>query len=115
MSDFIPLSEAAKAFNLTVGGLRAERDAGRLIVYRVRGKDYTTREAMREMFQACRLNPKTPGSGYGCAQADQVSGLSSITDVNTALAAARATIAELKDSCFDTSAKNSNRLGQSSR
>lgn len=51
--------------SMTVSGLRRERDAGRLEVERIAGKDYVTLHAIEEMRRLCRVRRKAPDSGSG--------------------------------------------------
>ena len=53
----ITLAEACKLYpraRLTVSTLRAERDKGRLSIFRIGRRDYTTPRAMRDMVARCR-------------------------------------------------------------
>src|SRR3954464_12435231 len=47
---------------MTVHGLRKERDAGRLAVMRIAGKEYTTLADIERMMELCRATPKAPAS-----------------------------------------------------
>jgi hypothetical protein len=83
--------------SMTVSGLRRERDAGRLEVERIAGKDYVTLHAIEEMRRLCRVRRKAPASGYApSAGTKQVSssqtplGSSSMEDDTTAQDALRA-------------------------
>jgi hypothetical protein len=44
-------------------GLRKEAERGRLAIFRIANKDYTTLRAIDEMTEACRVSPKVPVSG----------------------------------------------------
>jgi hypothetical protein len=48
------LKEAAAMYGLTVATLRAEAARGRLEIFRIGRRDYTTIQAMREMVRKCR-------------------------------------------------------------
>jgi hypothetical protein len=94
MTEFMPLADAAEMFGLTAATLRKNRDAGRLKVYRLGGKDFTTLDDMHEMIRLCRVPPKVPACSSGPQDPiDPPRMSSSIGAVSTALAAAR-TIAE---------------------
>src|SRR6516164_2573505 len=57
---------AAIAFpdgSMTASGLRRESAKGRLAVERIAGKDFTTLQAIREMRERCRVNPKALDCG----------------------------------------------------
>jgi hypothetical protein len=60
------LHEAAtRAFpdgSMTISGLRKERDRGRLAVFMIAGKEYTTLAAIDEMIERCRVPRKAPAS-----------------------------------------------------
>lgn len=96
------LAEAARlAFpdgSMTESGLRRERDRGRLTVWRVANKEYTTLSAIRGMLDQCRVTPSPPA----CASKeppkdDPLSGTSSMEESASPLDAARATLAALKE------------------
>jgi hypothetical protein len=55
--DPLPLADACALYpqsRLTVSTLRAEAARGRLKVFRIGRRDYTTRRDMKEMFARCR-------------------------------------------------------------
>ena len=57
------LQEACAVFpraKLTVSALRAEAERGRLTIFRLGRRDYTTVAAMREMVRKCQENAKVP-------------------------------------------------------
>ena len=57
------LREAADMFGLAVGGLRREAARGRLAIFRVSGKDFTTAAEMQRMFEQCRFpNARWPNT-----------------------------------------------------
>lgn len=75
------LAEAAAiAFpdgSMTASGLRRERDRGRLAVFQIAGKDYTTLAAIRDMIQLCRVQPSRSAScSTGQKEAPAPSGIS---------------------------------------
>ena len=55
--------------SMTVSGLRRERDAGRLVVERTAGKEYTTLKAIADMRELCRV-PARPQAGRACPPLD---------------------------------------------
>jgi len=59
---YIRLSDAAAAYGLSLHTLRAQRDCGRLAVWRVGREDWTTEAALKDMFEKCRVAAKEPGS-----------------------------------------------------
>ena len=48
--------------SMTVSGLRKERDAGRLVVERTAGKEYTTLANIERIRELCRVTPKDRAS-----------------------------------------------------
>src|SRR5262249_36553501 len=57
---------AALAFpdgSMTAGGLRRERDRGRLVIERIAGKDYTTLAHINRMRELCRVSQAHRDSG----------------------------------------------------
>jgi hypothetical protein len=60
--DTITLADAAQHFGYTVETLRAEHRRGRLALYRIGKRLYTTPADIREMVQACRVEQKVPAS-----------------------------------------------------
>jgi hypothetical protein len=76
----IPLTEAATLFpraKLTVSTLRAEAARGRLQVFRLGRRDYTTPKAMQEMLRRCReedprhICPSTEPAGNGSSEMER--------------------------------------------
>jgi hypothetical protein len=91
MSDEHPitLASAAKEFGFTVPTLRAEAERGRLTVYKIGRRLYTTRHDIFEMVEACRVRRKA--QGYTSIR-DGKSGLSETERASSARAALRATL-----------------------
>jgi hypothetical protein len=56
------LKEAARDSGFTVSTLRAEADRGRLTIYQIGTRHYTTRADIRGMVQKCRVEPKVRDS-----------------------------------------------------
>lgn len=59
---------AALAFpdgTMKVAGLRREAARGRLAIFRIAGKDYTTLAAIDDMIEKCLVQPKEPVAGSG--------------------------------------------------
>jgi hypothetical protein len=80
--DPIPLAEAYKLFpqaRLTVSTLRAEAARGRLDIFRVGKRDYTTPAAMRAMVRRCRDEQKARdftsirNAGNSSSETDRIS------------------------------------------
>ena len=60
--DTITLKDAAAHFGFTVWTLRAEADRGRLTIYKIGKRYYTTPGDIRQMVEACRVEQKAPAS-----------------------------------------------------
>ena len=88
---------------ITAKGLRKEAMRGKLQVWRMAGKDYTTLNAIKDMQTKCLLE-KTPGCG---SSQKETSGISNMDQSALALAAARETAKALRESCSNTSQKAS--------
>jgi DNA-binding transcriptional MerR regulator len=58
----LTLKDAAERYGFTVATLRAEHQRGRLALYRVGKRLYTTPADIREMVHLCREEPKAPVS-----------------------------------------------------
>ena len=80
--DPIPLAEACKVFpqaRLTVSTLRAEAARGRLIIFPIGKRHYTTLRSMREMVRRCRDEPRGLAStlirseSSGLSETDRIS------------------------------------------
>ena len=99
-NDTITLKDAAQHFGFKVSTLRAEHERGRLTIYRIGKKDYTTPADIREMVQKCRVVQK--GQGFTLTR-DESNGSSETDRVLSALAAARETVAALKKPSRNTS------------
>ncbi len=98
-SDPIKLKDAAEEFGLTVCTLRAEASRGRLAIYRIGKRDYTTRNDIRDMVEQCRVDQK----GHGFTLIRPASNGSSETDrASSALAAARETAMRLRNTSRNT-------------
>lgn len=84
--------------------LRRQASEGKLALWRIAGKDYTTPTAIREMVQLCRAKQKELGSGYVQPQTSaKPHGLSSTEESRFALDALRQTAKRLKESSRTTS------------
>jgi hypothetical protein len=128
--DLLPLDVAAKlAFphiRMTASTLRTEHRKGRLAIYRVAGKDFTTLADIARMKTLCRIQEKAPGSGS--SQQDETAapgsssnaacGASETDAPKNALASARARVTALRQSQAPKSKKPSpttSRLSEKSR
>jgi hypothetical protein len=114
------LGVAAAHFGLTAGALRAEARRGRLEIWRVAGKDWTSLAEVERMFRQCRVNPEAPGFGFGPAASasamgpsSKASGSSETEAVTSALDAARALAQKLKNSSPPISRPSTSPPGES--
>jgi hypothetical protein len=97
----LTLKEAAAEYGFTVSTLRAEHGRGRLKIYRIGKKDYTTPADIKDMVQQCRVDPR--GRGFTLIRSGG-SGSSETDRVSSALAAAKETAQALKRHSRNTSA-----------
>ena len=89
----LTLRQAAEEYGYTVSTLRAEAGRGRLTLYRIGRKDYTTPADIKEMVRLCRVEKK--GHGFTLIR-DENNGLSATERASSALAAANQTVEALK-------------------
>lgn len=107
--DPITLKDAASHFGFSVWTLRAEAGRGRLTIYRIGKRDYTTPNDIREMVTKCRVEQKghgftlTRGAGSGSSATDRAL---------SARAAANETVLRLRSSSRNTSATSTSRNRQ---
>jgi hypothetical protein len=99
--DTITLKQAAEIYSFKVSTLRAEHGKGRLTLYRIGNKDYTTPADIKEMVRQCRVDPK--GHGFTLIR-DESSGSSATERALSAQAAAMETALKLRNSSRNTSA-----------
>lgn len=96
---------------ITVAGLRRERDAGRLTVVRIAGKEFVTLAAIDAMIEACtcRAAPKVRPSTSAKGRAHKRSGASGTAPASSAQDALNATLNKLSESLAATSQKSTTR------
>jgi hypothetical protein len=81
MSDDRPLTlaEAAELYRLKVSTLRAENARGRLDIFRMGKRDYTTLDDLKEMVRKCReedprrASTSTPNDDSGLSETERAS------------------------------------------
>lgn len=78
---------------ITPSTLRAARDKGTLQVYRIGKRDFTTRAAVRQMVELCRVQAKAPAY---ISTRSASNGLSATARATSAQAALRMSVAKLK-------------------
>lgn len=108
-NDAITLKDAAQHFGFTVSTLRAEARRGRLEIYMIGKRYYTTPADIREMVHQCRVVQKAQGFTL---TREETSSSSETERVSSALAAAQETVLRLRNSSRSTSARSTS---QSSR
>ena len=107
--DTITLADAAQHFGYTVWTLRAEADRGRLTIYKIGKRYYTTPADIREMVNKCRVDQR--GQGFTLIRGGS-NGSSETERASSALAAARETVAALKRPLPNTSVISTGRNRQ---
>lgn len=90
----------------TVSTLRAEASRGRLDIFRIGRRDYTTPAAIRAMVQKCQDAARLRAS---ISTQDESSGSSETDRASSAQAALNLTVVALKRGLPHTSARNTNR------
>lgn len=91
--DPITLKDAAQHFGFTVSTLRAEANRGRLTIYKIGKKFYTTPADIREMIHQCRVEQK--GRDFTLIK-NEANGSSETERASSALARANESVARLK-------------------
>jgi hypothetical protein len=110
---WIRLTEAGEPYGLSAAALRAEARKGHLVIYRLRGKDWTTVADVQEMFERSRVPRTDPVSGsIRRGTTESQSGPPEMPDVKLALAAARAIILRRKQSSPPTLPKRIGRIAK---
>jgi hypothetical protein len=114
----IRLAEAAATYGLTVGALRAESRRGKLTIWRVAGKDFTSQAEIERMFELCRVNPVEPICGSDQCAGEEAGpnppcGSSETDHIKKALDAAKANASRLKLGLPPISQRSTNPPGAS--
>jgi hypothetical protein len=101
--DTITLKDAAQHFGFSVYTLRTEADRGRLTIYKIGKRFYTTPADIKEMVRLCRVDQKAPDFTL----IRSARSTSSETErASSALAAANETALRLKNSSRSTLGKS---------
>jgi hypothetical protein len=101
--DTITLVDAAKHYGFSVHTLRTEADRGRLVIYKIGKRYYTTPADIKGMVAQCRVDQKAPDSTW----IRRARNTPSETErASSALAAARETAERLKNSSRNTLGKS---------
>ncbi len=101
--DTITLKDAAQRFRFSGYTLRTEAERGRLAIYRIGHKYYTTPADIKEMVRQCRVDQKVRDF---TSIRSAISGPSETERASSALAAARETALRLKNSSRNTLGKS---------
>lgn len=101
--DTVTLKDAAQHFGFSVYTLRTEADRGRLTIYKIGKRFYTTPADVKEMVRQCRVDQKAQGF---TSIRNANNGLSETERASSALAAARETALRLKNSSRNTLGKS---------
>jgi hypothetical protein len=102
-ADTITLKDAAQHFGFSVYTLRAEADRGRLTIYKIGKRYYTTPGDVKEMVRQCRVDQKAPDF---TSIRKEINSSSATDRVSSALAAANETALRLKNSSRTTLGKS---------
>jgi hypothetical protein len=104
MNDDLPLTlkEASDLYRLKVSTLRAEAGRGRLDVFRIGRRDYTTLEALKDMVRKCQEDARRRAS---TSTQDASSGSSETARASSAQAALSMSVQALRSGLPNISAK----------
>ena len=102
-SDTITLKDAAQHFGFSVYTLRTEAERGRLTIYKIGKKYYTTPGDVKEMVRQCRVDQK--GRDFTSIRSAN-NGSSETERAQSALVAANEIAQRLKNSSRNTLGKN---------
>jgi hypothetical protein len=99
----LTLKEAGDLYRLKISTLRAEAARGRLDIFRLGKRDYTTLDSMRKMVRLCqdaaRLRASTSTQG-------DTNGLSATEQASSAQAALKKTVVALRSGLSNISGRN---------
>lgn len=101
--DTVTLKDASQHFGFSVYTLRTEADRGRLAIYKIGKRYYTTPADIKEMVRQCRVDQKA--QGFTLIRTER-SGSSETERASSALAAANETALRLKNSSRNTLGKS---------
>jgi hypothetical protein len=97
--DTITLKDAANHFGFSVYTLRAEAERGKLAIYKIGKRFYTTPGDVKEMVRQCRVDQKAPDS---TSIRKEINSSYATERVSSALAAAQESALRLKNSSKST-------------
>lgn len=110
--DTITLKDAASHFGYTVSTLRAEADRGRLTIYKIGKRFYTTPADIKEMVKQCRVELK--GHGFISTPRARIGSSATVRD-SSGLSAAREIARGLRSASRNTSATSTAQPRQARR
>lgn len=110
--DPLPLKDAAQRYRILEATLRTEASRGRLTIYRIGRKDYTTPKDIKEMVHLCRVEKRRHDF---TSTPSESSGLSETEEASSELAAAREAVMMLRSSSTATSGRSTSRNRQARR
>lgn len=110
-NDTITLQDAAQHYGFSVLTLRSQAERGRLTIYRIGKRLYTTPADIKQMVALCRVDPKARGS---ISTPGVKSGLSETDRISAAQAALEQMLRGRKGSSRNTSQANTSRSRQAS-
>ncbi len=111
-NDAITLKDAASHFGFKVATLRAEAGRGRLVIYKIGKRYYTTPADIREMVNQCRVDQKARDFTLTRTASNS---LSATDRASSAQAAARETALRLRSSSRNTLATSTSQKRRAHR
>ena len=99
----LTLKEAGDLYRLKVSTLRAEAARGRLDIFRLGKRDYTTLESLRKMVRLCQESARLRAS---TSTRDASNGLSETERASSAQAALKQTVVALRSGLPNISGRN---------
>src|SRR3984957_5436589 len=103
-------------FGLTAAAVRPETKRGRLVIYRVAGKDWTSVAEVQRMFGLCRSAPRESDSGFDRpVETSALRGLSEKVRSRSALDALSLSLSRLRESSPTTSHDGISPTGRAAR
>jgi hypothetical protein len=99
----LTLKEAGNLYRLKVSTLRAEAARGRLDIFRLGKRDYTTLESLRKMVRKCQDAARARAS---TSTGNESNGLSETERVSSAQAALKQTVVALRSGLSNISGRS---------
>jgi hypothetical protein len=102
----LTLKEAGELYRLKISTLRSEATRGRLDIFRLGRRDYTTLESLRSMVRKCQEEGRRRAS---TSTGDASNGSSEMERASSARAALNQTVVALKSALPNISGRNTGR------